>query len=126
MMDDNIVPSSIIKLLYDKSQDKKHKGCQQLRLLVQSYAINGKELLIKQIIETLKIKFTTSSQFYLKRQGMYAIQTVAEILVKESPQLAERCRKDRGLNIQETMFTSQSLISLFHNNGKIIGNILRQ
>ncbi|CAD8081924.1 unnamed protein product [Paramecium primaurelia] len=102
-MDDNVVPQQIIKLLYDKSQDKKQQGCQQLKSLVQSYAQSGKELLIKQIIETLKIKFTSSSQLYLKRQGMFAIQTVAEILVKEFPQLAERCVKDLTQPILECL-----------------------
>ncbi|CAD8103694.1 unnamed protein product [Paramecium sonneborni] len=102
-MDDNVVPQNIIKLLYDKSQDKKQQGCQQLRSLVCSCAASGKELLIKQIIETLKIKFTSSSQLYLKRQGMFAIQTVAEILVKEYPQLAERCVKDLTQPILECL-----------------------
>ncbi|CAD8132656.1 unnamed protein product [Paramecium pentaurelia] len=102
-MDDNVVPQQIIKLLIDKSQDKKQLGCQQLKQLVQSYAQSGKELLIKQIIETFKIKFTSSSQLYLKRQGMFALQTVAEILVKEYPQLAERCVKDLTQPILECL-----------------------
>ncbi|CAK95056.1 unnamed protein product (macronuclear) [Paramecium tetraurelia] len=102
-MDDNVVPQQIIKLLQDKSQDKKQQGCQQLKSLVESYAQSGKELLIKQIIETLKIKLTSQSQLQYKRQGMVAIQTVAELLVKEFPQLAEKCVKDLTQPILECL-----------------------
>lgn len=75
-----VLPSSLLKNL----SEKKVQGGEELDILIKKYQSNKEDDTIKQVIQTINSKLTTSPQPQLRKAGVWGLAIICVALLKES------------------------------------------